>query len=32
MLVEISHPDTSEPARETPAYADVKGVADLLET
>jgi HAD superfamily hydrolase (TIGR01509 family) len=32
MLVEISHPDTSEPARETPAYADVRGVADLLDT
>ena len=31
MLVEISHPDTSEPARETPAYADVRGVADLLD-
>ncbi len=31
MLVEISHPDTSEPARETPAYTDVAGVADLLD-
>ena len=30
MLVEISHPDTSEPVRETPAFADVRGVADLL--
>jgi putative hydrolase of the HAD superfamily len=31
MLVEISHPDTSEPAREAAAYADVRGVADLLD-
>ena len=30
MLVEISHPDTSEPVRET-AYAGVRGVADLLD-
>ena len=30
MLVEISHPDTSEPARETSAYTNVKGVAELL--
>ena len=29
MLVEISHPDTSEPVRET-AYAGVRGVVDLL--
>ena len=32
MLVEISHPDTSEPVRETPAYSDVRGVADLLDS
>jgi len=31
MLLEISHPDTSEPARETSDYTGVKGVADLLE-
>ena len=31
MLVEISQPDTSEPARETAAYTGVPGVADLLE-
>jgi HAD superfamily hydrolase (TIGR01509 family) len=30
MLVEISHPDTSEPVRET-AYAGVRGVVDLLD-
>jgi putative hydrolase of the HAD superfamily len=30
MLLEISHPDTSEPARETSAYTGVTGVADLL--
>lgn len=30
MLLEISHPDTSEPARETSAYTGVMGVADLL--
>ena len=31
MLVEISQPDTSEPARETAAYTGVPGVADLLD-
>ena len=31
MLVEISQPDTSEPARETVAYTGVPGVADLLD-
>lgn len=31
MLVEISQPDTSEPARETPVYTGVPGVADLLD-
>ncbi len=30
MLVEISQPDTSEPARETSAYTGVTGVADLM--
>lgn len=30
MLVEISQPDTSEPARETSAYTGVTGVANLL--
>ena len=30
MLVEISHPDTSEPVRETADYTGVRGVADLL--
>jgi putative hydrolase of the HAD superfamily len=29
-LVEISHPDTSEPARETSDYTGVTGVADLM--
>jgi len=31
MLIEISQPDTSEPARETAAYTGVPGVADLLD-
>jgi putative hydrolase of the HAD superfamily len=31
-LVEINHPDTSEPARETSAYTSVTGVADLLSS
>ncbi len=30
MLVEIEHPDTSEPRKEKSAYAGVGGVADLL--
>ena len=30
MLVEINHPDTSEPVRENTAYTGVMGVADLL--
>ena len=30
MLVEINHPDTSEPVREKTAYTAVMGVADLL--
>lgn len=30
MLVEIEHPDTSEPRKEELAYAGVTGVADLL--
>lgn len=30
MLVEIEHPDTSEPRKEELAYAGVGGVADLL--
>ena len=30
MLVEINHPDTSEPVREKTAYTGVMGVADLL--
>ena len=30
MLLEINHPDTSEPARESSAYTGVIGVADLL--
>jgi hypothetical protein len=32
MLVEISQPDTSEPVRETSAYAGVLGVADLFSS
>lgn len=31
MLVEISQPDTSEPARKAAAYTGVPGVADLLD-
>jgi putative hydrolase of the HAD superfamily len=30
MLVEINHPDTSEPVRENTVYTGVMGVADLL--
>jgi putative hydrolase of the HAD superfamily len=30
MLVEISQPDTTEPARETSAYTGVMGIAELL--
>ena len=29
-LVEINHPDTSEPARETSAFTGITGVADLM--
>ena len=31
MLVEIEHPDTSEPERKQSGYAGVSGVADLLD-